>query len=113
MIDYVLVNKCFHTSVLDTRVYRSTLHESDHELAVSSLQFKIKVKQRQTGKIRYQTTNISSTCRAGYPSALAKVLSEFTQSSSAHTLWDTVKSSIHKACEFLPLSWIKQSGLDH
>ena len=46
MIDHVLVNKCFCTSVLDTRVYRSTFHESDHELVVSTLCFKIKAKCR-------------------------------------------------------------------
>ena len=40
MIDHVLVNKRFRTSVLDTRVYRSTFHESDHELVVSTLRFK-------------------------------------------------------------------------
>ena len=56
MIDYVLVKKCFCTSFLDTRVYGSTLHESDHELVVSSLHFKIKVKQRQTSNMSYQTT---------------------------------------------------------
>ena len=33
MIDHVLVNKRFCTSVLDTRVYRSTFHESDHNLS--------------------------------------------------------------------------------
>ena len=52
MIDYVLVKKRFRTSVLDTRVYRSTLHESDHELVVSSLRFKIKAKRRQTSNMR-------------------------------------------------------------
>ena len=33
MIDHVLVNKRFCTSVLDTHVYRSTFHESDHNLS--------------------------------------------------------------------------------
>ena len=86
-----LVNKRFYTSVLDTPVYRSTLHKSDHKLIVSSLHFKINVKRRHTGNIflDYWTTNISSTCSAGYPSALADVFSEFNQSSSANTLWDT------------------------
>ena len=37
MIDYVLVNKRFHTSVLDTRVYCLALHESDHELVSTFL----------------------------------------------------------------------------
>ena len=46
MIDHVLVNKRFHTGVLDTCVYRSTFHESDHELVVSTLRFKIKAKRR-------------------------------------------------------------------
>ena len=36
MIDYVLVHKRFCTSVLDTHVFCSTFHESDHELLVSS-----------------------------------------------------------------------------
>ena len=49
MIDYVLVNRRFPTSVLDTRVYRLTFHESDHKLIVSALRFKIKAKRRHTG----------------------------------------------------------------
>ena len=40
MIDHVLVNKRFRTRVLDTRVYRPTFHESDHELVVSTLPLK-------------------------------------------------------------------------
>ena len=46
MIDFVLVNSRFRSSVLDTRVYRSVYHESDHELVVSSLRLKIKAKHR-------------------------------------------------------------------
>ena len=41
MIDYVLNNKRFCTSVLDTHMYQSTLHKYDHELVVSTLHFKI------------------------------------------------------------------------
>ena len=93
MMDFVLVNKRFYTSVLDTRAYRSTLHESNHKITLSSFRFKINVKRRQRdkrGNIRYWTTNISSTCSAGYPSALAEAVGEFNQSSSANTLWDTI-----------------------
>ena len=42
MIDHVLVNKRFRTSVLDACVYWPTFHEPDHELVVSTLRFKIK-----------------------------------------------------------------------
>ena len=82
MIDHVLVNKRFRTSVLDTRVYRSTFHESDHELVVSTLRFKIKAKRRHTGTSRYQTTNVSTSHQAGYQSVLAESFDKFDQSSS-------------------------------
>ncbi|MDA8001968.1 MAG: reverse transcriptase domain-containing protein [Alphaproteobacteria bacterium] len=102
MIDYVLVNKRFRTSVMDTRVYRSTLHESDHELVVSSLRFKIKVKRRQTSNPRYQTTNVPLSCKASYRSTLSEAFDQTDQSSSMNSLWDIFKSSIYKACESLP-----------
>ena len=44
-IDFVLVN---NSSVLDTRVYRSVYHESDHDLVHSVLlALKIKAKHHQ------------------------------------------------------------------
>ena len=104
MIDYVLVKKRFCTSVLDTRVYRSTLHESDHELVVSSLHFKIKAKRRQRSNMRYQTTNVPLSCKASYRSILSEAFIQSDQTSSVNSLWDTFKSSIHKACESLPPS---------
>ena len=101
MIDHVLVNKCFDTNVLDTRVYRSTFHESDHELVVSTLCFKIKAKRRHTGTSHYQTTNISTSHQAGYQSVLAKSFDKFDQSSSINAQWNSFKLSIQKACKSL------------
>ena len=102
MIDHVLVNKRFRTSVLDTCVYRSTFHESDHELIVSTLRFKIKAKRRHTGTSRYQTTNISTSYQAGYQSILAESFDKCDQTSSVNAQWDSFKSSIQKACKSLP-----------
>ena len=102
MIDHVLVNKRFRTSVLDTRVYRSTFHESDHELVVSTLRFKIKAKRRHTGTSRYQTTNISTSYQAGYQSILAESFDKCDQTSSINAQWNSFKSSIQKACKSLP-----------
>ena len=104
MIDYILVNKRFRTSVLDTRVYRSTLHESDHELVISSLRFKIKAKRRQARTLRYETMNVPSSCKASYQSVLSETLNNSDQSSLVNPLWNNFKSSIHKACESLPPS---------
>ena len=72
MIDHVLVNKHVRTSVLDTCVYQLTFHESDHELVVSALCFKIKAKRRHIGTPHYQTKNVSTSHQAGYQSVLAK-----------------------------------------
>ena len=83
-------------------VYRSTLHESDHELVVSSLRFKIKVKRRQTRSPLYQTTNISPSSKASFQSVLFDTFHHSDQSSAVNSLWDSFKSFIHKACESLP-----------
>ena len=77
MIDYVLINKHFRTSVLDTHVYRLTFHESDHELVVSALCFKIKAK-------------------CGHHATEPPTSPLFTK-------LDNFKSSIRKTCEFLHL----------
>ena len=68
MIDHVIVNIRFCTSVLDTRVYGSTFHESDNEFVVSTLHFKIKAKRRHIGTLCYQTTSVSTSNQAGYQS---------------------------------------------
>ena len=47
MIDYVLISAKYQSSILDTRVYCGVHHQSDHELVVSTLRFKIKAKRRQ------------------------------------------------------------------
>ena len=102
MIDYVLVNKRFRTSVLDTRVYRSTLHESDHKLVVSTLHCKIKVKHRQSRSLHYQTTNLPSSCQVRDQSVLAETFDKSDQTSTLNSVLDSFKFIILKACEFLP-----------
>ena len=47
ILDYILVNHCFRSSILDTRVFRKTYLQSDHRLVVSTVRLKLKVKRRQ------------------------------------------------------------------
>ena len=47
MLDYVLVSQQFHSSILDTRVYRKTNLESDHRLVVSKVRLKLKARRRR------------------------------------------------------------------
>ena len=45
LIDLVLVKRKFRSSLLDTRVFWCTHHQSDHELVISTIRFKIKTKR--------------------------------------------------------------------
>ena len=47
MIDLVLINRKFRSSMLDTRVFCATHLQSDHELVISTIRFKIKSKRLQ------------------------------------------------------------------
>ena len=49
MLDYVLVNYCFRSSVLDTRVYTNTYLQSDHRMEVT-VRAKIPDVQEVTGR---------------------------------------------------------------
>ena len=48
ILDYVLVNRRYRSSVLDTRVYRKTHLESDHHLLISKVRFKLKARRTRT-----------------------------------------------------------------
>ena len=54
--------------------------------------------------MHYQTTNIPLSCKASYRSILSEAFIQSDQTSSVNSLWNTFKSSIHKACESLPPS---------
>ena len=55
MLDYVLVNQMFKSSILDTRVYRKTHLQSDHRLVITKVRFKLKAKRRRMQRDpRYQ-----------------------------------------------------------
>ena len=48
VLDYILVNRHFRSSVLDTRVFRKTYFESDHRLLVSKLRLKLNARHKRT-----------------------------------------------------------------
>ena len=48
MLDYMLVNRCFRSRILDTRIVRKKFLHSDHRLVVSTVRLKLKAKRRQT-----------------------------------------------------------------
>ena len=48
MMDFILVNSRFLLSVLDTGVFHSIYHVSNHEMVVSTMRFRIKAKCRQS-----------------------------------------------------------------
>ena len=71
IIDYILVNRRFRSSIFDTCVYWSVLHESDHELIVSTLHFKIKTKRCQSTVPHRQTTNLHADIKSDFRTRLS------------------------------------------
>ena len=109
MLDYVLVSRGFRSSVLDTRVYRSTYLESDHELVVSTLHSKIRAKRRQPRHgPRYQTHQLPSNCADAFKSVLSSSFDLFFQQSreqpdDVELVWSGFKSAIEEASKSLPI----------
>ena len=104
MIDYVLVNRRFHTSVLDTRVYQSAHLESDHELVVSTFQFKIKAKRhKQVSTTKYQTRSLPQDVTATVASTLAESLEKCSgKHLSVDEKWSSFKQAFYDASSSLP-----------
>ena len=71
IIDYILVNRHYRSSILDTWVYRSVLHESDHALVVSTLHFKIKTKCHQSTVPHRQTSNLCADFKSDFRTHLS------------------------------------------
>ena len=103
MIDYVLVNNRFRTSVLDTRVFRSVYHQSDHELVVSSLRFKIKAKRCHPRVPIRQCTDLPSSIKSIFLSTLSGTFGNVDLQDDVDSVWYAFKSAIHEANKTLPI----------
>ena len=92
IIDSVLINQRFHTSVLDSQVYCSVLHESDHELVVSTLWFKIKVKHHLPLAPHHQTTNLPADIKMAFQSSLIDALNRSDPAATIESSWSAYNS---------------------
>ena len=109
MIDFVLVNTRFRSSVLDTRVYRNTYHESDHELVVSTFRFKIKSKRHQTNLPHRIVSGLSSSTKASFQSILSPPLSPVFQG-DVDMSWEAFRTAVRTANETLPTAPLKREA---
>ena len=107
LIDLVLVHRKFRSSVLDTRVFRCTHHQSDHELVISTIRFKIKSKRLlcRTNP-RIQTQGLPKNMVTSFQSALSDAHSTIHQTAPAvpgvNSIWTSFKETISAACDKLP-----------
>ena len=105
MLDYVLVNHCFMSSVLDTRVYRKTYLQSDHRLVVSRVHLKLKAKRRRSHQEpRYQTDR--RLLEEDHVQEFVRVMEEGLESCSTGNIeqsWREFKDTINEAQKMLPL----------
>lgn len=102
MIDFVLVNNRFHSSVLNTRVYCSVCHEFDHEFMVSSLCLKIKAKRHQPRAPFWQTTDLPAIYKSVFKMTLSSTFDSVKEHSRVEPVWLAFKAAINEAHESLP-----------
>ena len=100
MIDYVLVNHSIRSSVLDTRVYCYTYLQSDHELVVSSLRFKIKAKRHKSMcNTCPQPQSLSTDVVSSFKSVLLEAFDRVPQEMlDVEDTWNLLKGSLQEAC---------------
>ena len=113
MIDYVLVNRCFCTSILNTRVFRSTYSDTDHELVISTIRFKIRAKRVQNTGLMKRQVSLPLEMRIGFKVALAAALpSQPIEEEDAEKVWGPLKSALSEAQVLSPsfLKGGKRSG---
>ena len=97
MIDYVLVNHHFRTSILDTHVFRSTYVES----FLPSVKIKAKCLQN-IGLMKWQASGLSQDMRLGFKVALAAALPTKPTEEDAEKVWGALKSAFSEAQDTLP-----------
>ena len=105
VLDYVLVNQLFRTSILDTRVYRKTYLESDHRLVVSKIRLKLKARRRRSQHVpRYQADKryLNDAEVAEFQKALAESLATAPNGDVSKD-WVTFKEGLESAQSCLPL----------
>ena len=112
VLDYVLVNQRFITSILDTRVYRKTHLQSDHRLVISKVRLKLKAKRRRMQmEPRYQ---VDPRCLEDQQvEEFRKVLAgelEAEPKGDVEEDWCTFADSLKKAQCCLPLAPEKEEG---
>ena len=83
----MLVNCRFRFSVLDTCVYRSVYHESDHELVVSSLRLKIKAKCRRPRAPLQQTTDLTAISKSVFEETSSSIFDSVKEHSGVEPVW--------------------------
>ena len=105
ILDYVIVNQQFRSSILDTRVYRKTHLESDHRLLVSKLRLKLKARRRKAQRYpRYQVdaSYLEDQQVLEFRTKLSEGLAAGPKG-DVEEAWDTFKESLKSAQSCLPI----------
>ena len=106
ILDYILVNHRFRSSILDTRVFRKTYLQSDHRLVVSTVRLKLKVKRRQT-QLRPKHVTKEKLLKKNelleYQQKLATALKEVEREVNVERLWKELRVAVDSALCSLPL----------
>ena len=108
MTDFVLVNSHFLSCALDNRVFRSVYHESDHELVVSSMHFKIKAKCHQTRASQKKIIDLPVMPKLAFKNSLSGTINE---QDDPESVWLASNAAMHKAQECRRCQGGRRNGL--
>ena len=103
VLDYIIVNQCYRSSVLDTRVYRNTHLDSDHRLLVSNLRLKLKARHRMAQHPQHQVDSryLEDQQVSEFRALLGEKLTARPKSSDEEA-WCTLRESLISAQSCLP-----------
>ena len=79
-------------------MFRSVCHESDHELVVSSMHFKIMAKRHQT-RVPQKIIDLPVMTKLAFKNSLSGTINE---QDDAESVWLAFKAAMHKAQETVP-----------
>ena len=97
MLDYMLVNRCFRSSILDTRIARKKFLHSDHRLVVSTVRLKLKAKRRQTQLRPKQQSKLRWLQRSEvqeYEQALAVAWEQVDGGENVECMWKMLQAAV-------------------
>ena len=112
VIDFILVNRKFRNSILDSRVYRGTHLQSDHRLVVAKIRVKFKVMKKRKGVFKPGYVVDTKSLSRNQCEAYEKFVKDESKCEmyEVEMAWSTLRKVLLEARRVLPIKVEQKSG---